>query len=173
MAQQPNLEPPISDLPRPEPHPGPPRPWRPHRPGDVVRPEDVPRGGLFGTPGPDAGYVFELLAARDLSTAAGEHRDDAIAVVGAVALARASRAGRAPTAGDVDHALTLLGYLGGGVDSAVIDELVTWRAGAFAGACHDPEAVRELVAGIPETLLDADLDDLRRRLAAGERPFPR
>ena len=84
MGQQPNIELEMADLPRPTEHPGAPRRWSPTRVGELGRPADVPHGGRFGNPGPDAGYALILLKDRDIPTAPGESRRDAIAAIAAL-----------------------------------------------------------------------------------------
>ncbi len=161
MAQQPNIELRISDLPRPVAGTGPQRRWRPSRPGELTG-TGVPWGGPFGTPAPDAGYALKLAAGRDLALAEHEHRADAEALVAAVAAARASRVGRAPVKADVDAAIVILGY-----DAP--SEFGAARAAAIgAAAHHHPERIRHVLAGIPLDVFDASVDELRERVAAGE-----
>lgn len=144
MGQQPNIPLAVEDLPRATAHPGPARRWSPVRPGDLPRPEAVPWGGSFGTPGPDAGYSLRLVRAAHLPGGDRDRRD-VVAAVAAVVSARASAIGRAPVGADVDVAVRLLG-LDGGVDH-------------LAGVAHDPGRLQSLVAGIP-----------RERLVASARP---
>lgn len=161
MAQQPNIELRISDLPRPVPGSGPQLRWRPSRPGELTG-AGVPWGGAFGTPAPDAGYALKLVADRDLVLAEHEHRADADALVAAVAAARASRIGRAPVKNDIDAAIIILGY-----DAP--SDFGPARAAAIGGAAHHhPERIRHVLAGIPLDVFDASVDELRERVAAGE-----
>ena len=160
MAQQPNIELRDSDLPRPEAGPNPERRWTPDRPGDFSG-TGVPWGGAFGTPGPDAGYALKLAAGRDLVLADHEHRTDANLAVAAVAAARASIASRGPTKVDVDAAIVILGY-----DTE--SDFGSVRAAAIAGAAHQPQRIRRLVAGIPMDVIEDSTDDLRERVAGGE-----
>ncbi|MBM3659201.1 MAG: hypothetical protein FJW95_06815 [Actinobacteria bacterium] len=116
------------------------RAWRADRPGDL--PGGVqPRGDLFGTPGPNVGYALLLVhrAGADFQLAPGEHREDAEAVVAAVAMKRASSFGRAPIVADVERAATLLGYRGG-ADPATAAQ----RADAVAGAHHEYGRCRQV-----------------------------
>lgn len=127
------------------------RAWRADRPGDL--PGGVqPSGALFGSPGPNVGYALRLVhrASRDFRLAPGEHREDAEAVVAAVAMKRAASFGRAPVAADVARAATLLGYLGG-ADA----ETAARRADAVAGAHHDYGRCRQVADQV-------DLEVLRR-----------
>jgi hypothetical protein len=161
MAQQPNIELRISDLPRPVADTGPEIPWVPDRPGDLTG-TGTPWGGAFGTPGPDAGFALRLSKARDLVLAANEHRSDADAAVGAVAMARASRNGRGPAKPDIDAAIVILGY-----DAP--SDFGEARARVIGGASHHhPDRIHHLIAGIPIDVLDASVDDLRERAASGE-----
>jgi len=160
MAQQPNIESPISDLPRPLSGTGPERPWTPNRPGELTG-TGMPWGGAFGMPGPDAGYALRLVAHRELILADHEHRADADAAVAAVAAARSSLVGRGPTKGDVDAAIVILGY---DTDS----EFGSVRAAAIGGSAHHPLRIRHLIAGIPTDAYDATADELRQRVASGE-----
>jgi hypothetical protein len=160
MAQQPNIELRITDLPRQVSGTGPERPWVPNRPGELTG-TGVPWGGAFGTAGPDAGYALKLAADRELLLADHEHRADANAAVGAVAAARASLAGRGPTKGDIDAAIVILGYDTESDFGAV-------RSAAIAGSAHHPDRIRRLVAGIPADVYDATSGELRERAASGE-----
>ena len=169
MGQQPNIELEISDLPRPSPSRLPERRWRPTRPGELTSPEEVPWGGAFGTTGPDTGYALRLIADRDIPLAPGEHRENAEAALTALAGARASHFSRAPTPTDIDVAMTILGYMPDGMPEELIDSLAADRVGWLAGLGHDWAKARELVAGVPIESLAAPLEDLRARMAEGER----
>jgi hypothetical protein len=89
---------------------------------------------LLGSPGPNIGYALGLARrVRDrLALAPHEHVDDALAVVAVVAMRRAASFGRAPVTGDVEFAMSVLGYQGG-----CEPDFAAWRAGAIAGADHD------------------------------------
>jgi hypothetical protein len=160
MAQQPNIELPISDLPWRVSGTGPERSWAPNRPGELTG-TGMPWGGAFGMPGPDAGYALSLVAPRELTLADHEHRTDADAAVAAVAAARSSLVGRGPTKGDVDAAIVILGY-------DVESDFGPVRAAAIGGSAHHPLRIRRLIAGIPTDVYDATADELRERVAAGE-----
>jgi hypothetical protein len=168
MGQQPNIELEISDLPRPTSHPAAPRRWSPTRPGELTGPDQMPWGGAFGTIGPDTGYVMRLVRRRRIEPAPGEHLHNAEIGVAAIAAARASYFGRAPTPGDVDVAMTILGYLPEGMPGELIDRLATDRVVWMANLGHDDAKARRLVASVPVENLAAPLDDLRARMARGE-----
>ena len=146
MGQQPNMPLTVADLPRPEPHPAPARPWRAGRPGDPAGPAQVPWGGAFGTPGPDTGYALHLLAG-------GFHSPEEARALAAIAGARASRMGRAPVAADVEAA-----------------EIILAPAVASAGGRlrleHGAEGVRRLLESLDAGLLTAPLGELRRKRLA-------
>ncbi len=124
------------------------RAWRADRPGDLVG--GNPTGDLLGRPGPNVGFALTLAhrASDRMTLAAHEESGDALAVVAEVAMKRASSYGRGPTTGDVDLAMTLLGYRGD-VDPGVLDlagaractarTTSTARAGASSTRC--PESV--------------------------------
>ena len=162
MGQQPNIQLHLEDLPRPEAHPGPARPWSARRPGDLVAPQQVPWGGAFGTPGPDTGYALRLLAARPLALSEGERRGDAERLMAALMGARASRLGRAPVPGDAEVAGLILGY-----DAPAAPEAAAARR-PFLG--RGAEGVRRLLEAIDPQVLASPIEEVRRRLAAGERP---
>ncbi len=169
MGQQPNIELEISDLPRPRPTTAPARAWRPQRPGELNAPGDVPWGGAFGTTGPDTGYALRLLRNRELALAAGEDRHNADAAIVALAGARASHFGRAPTARDVDVAAMILGFVPEGMPKDLIDDLARDRKRWLANLGHDPAKARHLVSSVPIGNLAARLEDLRARMEHGER----
>lgn len=169
MGQQPNIELEISDLPRPRPAPAPARRWRPGRPGELRGPEEVPWGGAFGTTGPDTGYVYRLISDSHLVLADGEDHHNAEAGVAALAAARASHFGRAPTVRDVEVAATILGYSPAGIPNGLIAGLVRERQDWLANLGHDASKARALVTAVPIENLAAPLEDLRARMASGER----
>lgn len=90
----------------------------PRRPGSWVadRPGELegrqPQGDRLGNPGPDQGYVAHLTdtVSGTLRLGDHEHEADALAVVAAVALKRASAFGRAPVVHDVTAAVHVLGF---------------------------------------------------------------
>ena len=160
MGQQPNIRIGMEDLPRATGKPGPPGRWTPDRPGELVTPQAVPWGGAFGTPGPDAGYAFTIVARRELALLEGETRADVESALIALMTARASQFGRAPVARDAATAEAILGF--GSADPS-------WRLDWTRGLAHDHDAVRRLVAATDRGALVAPLDDLVRRVEAGDR----
>ncbi len=168
MGQEPNIPLRMEDLPRPTPQPDPARRWSPDRPGELHGPDDVPWGGMFGTPGPDAGYVLRLIHHADLELAPGEDAHDAEVALAAVAAARASHFGRAPVGHDVEVARLVLGYAGD-LPDAVRAAFAADRPAWIANLSHRPARERQLVAAVPVDLLTASVDDVRRRVAGGER----
>ncbi|MFH1103824.1 MAG: hypothetical protein V1757_02605 [Actinomycetota bacterium] len=160
MGQQPNLRIGIEDLPRATGKPGPAGRWAPDRPGDMVSPQAVPWGGDFGTPGPDAGFAFNIIRTRALPALEGETRADLEEAVSALMTARASHFGRAPVVTDAMVAEVLLGF--GTPDPS-------WRLAWTRGLAHDHHALRDLVGAIDADALVSPLEAVRRRHAAGER----
>ena len=144
MGQQPNIPITIADLPRATPKPDAPRRWRPHRPGEITSPADMPWGGLYGTPGPDTGYALRLLRGRELP-GGDEHRADVEAAILALVAARGSALGRAPVGGDIDLAIELLG--------------LPDRIADLVGIAHDHARLRGLVEAVPRETLMAPAGD--------------
>jgi len=143
------------------------RPWRANRPGDLAGGQ--PTGTLLGSPGPNVGFAMTLArrATERMTLGAHEPASDAVAVVAELAMKRASSYGRGPTTGDVDLAMTILGYQGD-PDPAFAD----WRAHAVHGAHHEYGPRRRLVDGVPEAALrtppsGAELTELRASLRTG------
>lgn len=135
MGQEPNIHVGFEDLPRAVPEPAAPARWLPQRPGDFVSPDEVPWGGVFGTPGPDTGFAYKIV--KNLDLPGGAHRrSDIEAVLVAVMSARSSSIGRAPTAADAPVAIDLL-------------ELTEASADSFAGIAHDHVRLGAVVAAIP------------------------
>jgi hypothetical protein len=128
--------------------------WYADRAGDLtVAP---PVGALFGRPGPNVGYALTL--ARRVSdgfkVAPHEPLDDALAVVGELAMKRAASFGRAPVVADVHVAAALLGY-----QNDVDPEFAAWRAHAVHGAHHDYVARRTVVDAVADDALRAPPQD--------------
>ncbi len=171
MGQQPNIHLGIEDLPRPEAHPAPPRRWSPQRPGELGSPAEVPWGGGFGTPGPDAGYAYVVLAGRPTPAADGENPGDVVAVLAALMAARASRFGRAPVGEDADVAEMLLGYRPSDLPGEVVAALAAARRRWLSGFAHAKHRDRELVGSVASGFLDAPPSEIERRLRAGEVPI--
>jgi hypothetical protein len=150
----PFVAPSLEDVPRQEPNLAPgvrypaARAWRADRPGDLGAGQ--PTGAFLGRPGPNVGYALTLAErTRDrLALGAHESADDALAVVGEVAMKRAASFGRAPVMHDVDVASTLLGYKG-----EVDPEFVEWRVRAVHGVRHEYDARRAIVDAVPDAVL--------------------
>ncbi len=168
MGQQPNIRLGMEDLPRPEAHPAPPQRWSPERPGELGSPEAVPWGGAFGTPGPDSGWAFVVLAEREIPVVDDEHRADVEAAIAALMVARASRFTRGPVGEDADVAELLLGYRSDGLPAEVAERLAGFRTRMLPGFAHSKHLGRELVGAIDPAAFDLSEDELRSRLAAGE-----
>jgi hypothetical protein len=154
MPTDPFVSPELDDAPRQEPNlaPGVRLPaaasWRPNRPGDLVALQ--PTGPLLGRPGPNVGYALTLVERlRDrLDLAPHESVDDALAVVGELAMKRAALFGRAPVMNDVDVAAALLGYRG-----EVSPDFVAWRTVAVHGAGHEYDVRRAVVDAVADAVL--------------------
>lgn len=142
-----------------------PRSWVPNRPGELVG-APPPTGRDFGAPGPDQGFALTLArrAAAGFELVDGEDLDDVVTGVVAVALRRASLAGRAPVVHDVEVAATLLG-LTGDADP----EHVAWRVEALAELAehhHHHLEARHLANAIPAEVLAAPPAEVARAVAA-------
>jgi hypothetical protein len=135
------------------------RPWYADRPAELRG--RAPRGGTFGTPGPDAGYGMKL--ARQfvdrLRLGPADNADDAVAGCFAVGEARAALFGRAPVVYDMELAFTLWGFLPGAPD-----DLVAFRAPLFRGAAHHYQNQRAIVGRVPESTLQLPPADVKARL---------
>lgn len=159
MAQQPNIELEPGDLPRAVPQPAPPRRWEPSmRPGMITAPDQVPRGGTYGTPGPDMGWALTLIrrAWPDLD-------DELEAVLAALMVARASSFGRAPIPADLEAAKVMCG---------IGDDLPAWLAERrerwVEAAAHEPSRGakgRTAVSEVDHELLRETPDRIRWALS--------
>jgi hypothetical protein len=129
------------------------RGWRADRPGDGARPD----GALVGAPGPNVGFALTLAhrARERFRLGAGEHLEDAVAVVAELAMKRASVFGRGPTTRDVDFAAELLGYTG-----PTSDGPGRWRPGRVRGAAHEYAVRRGVVDSVSAALLRRPVTDL-------------
>lgn len=123
--------------------------WRPDRPGEITT-GSQPKGGQFGNAGPDQGYGLKLahLLAPKLNLQPGEHLEDAMAGALAIGLKRASLFGRAPVIYDLEHAFTLLGYLGGAPKDLLVERLER-----IQGISHEYSKQRQLAGAVPEETL--------------------
>lgn len=172
MAQQPNIEIELEDLPRPVPEPAPARRWKANRPGDFSGPEQVPWGGAFGTPGPDTGYALHLLRAVELPMRPDEDRADVERALIHLISARASHFGRAPTREDVEVARLIFGLAPvEGLDDTLEVQLAEDRRTWVPRAARSPAKGRELAAKVSLELLTADPAEVAAALGAGVRPL--
>ncbi len=162
MAQQPNIELALDDLPRLEPAPHA-AAWVQGRPGEITSPGQAPWGGSFGRPGPDTGWALKLVAAAEFDRGARPAVLESI--VAGVASARAGTAGRGPKAEDVEVALTLLGLRPEGLPESIVTELSAARAKAIDHAAHERDKGRSFIDSIPVDRLTATPADLVRMLA--------
>ena len=167
VGQQPNIEITLSDLPVATPSPDAARRWSPTRPGELSSPDEVPWGGAYGTPGPDAGYARALAAGRELSLVTGERRVDADTAIAALASARASFYGRAPTGLDIDVASIILCYDPSGIPAAVADRVAANRGAWVGDLARKPHRAIELVEAVPVEILIAEPDAVRAAVADG------
>ena len=124
---------------------------------------------MYGTPGPDSGYAYRLIADRDLPLTERDDHHDTVAGLAALAAARASHFGRAPTGGDVEVACLLVGLSPDGLPEAVVSQLAEDRPAWCTGLAHHPEAARTLVAAVAIEALAAEPAEIRSRMAGGER----
>lgn len=143
MAQQPNVEVTAAELPRPTPQPGPANKARP-KPGIPDGPADWPRGGAFGTTGPDPGWALRLLSQAELPDDDPRLRK----VVTGLMLARSAVLGRAPVGEDIQVALILCGYFGG-APREIIDRRNRW----LAAVPHETRPGETAVADIDRSIL--------------------
>ena len=118
--------------------------WTANRPGDLHGGQ--PRGEMLGSPGPNIGYALALVhRAQDrIALAPHEHIDDASAVVGEIAMKRASSYGRAPVMPDIECAMLVLGYQGG-----CAPDFAEWRAQEIEGAHHEYPRRRVFCDAVP------------------------
>lgn len=151
MAQQPNIVAPAATEPATKPAPA--ATWDPStRPGVITRPEEMPRGGPFGNPGPDPGWALRLVKRFDLP-----ERSPAIeAIVAALASARAAAFGRAPVPEDVRVALALCGY-GDNLPAHLIERRKRW----IEAVPHEKSKGQTAVAEVEPDLLVQTAERIR------------
>lgn len=144
MAQQPNIELTPADRPRSEPRPAAARRWNPKgKPGVITAPDQVPRGGGFGTPGPDTGFAFRLIRVADLP----DRTDELEQVLAALMGARAAHFGRAPTTEDLEVA-----KLQCGIGESLPDRLHQRRQRWIEATAHERSKGRSAVAEAGDSL---------------------
>ena len=155
MPTDPFVSPDLTDRPRQQQNLPPGIAYPPPARGAAARPAELavgqPHGRMLGDPGPNVGYAYTLAerARKRLRLAAGEHADDALSVVAEIAGRRAASFGRAPVIGDIDHAISLLGY------EEQDREWSETRAHLAHGAAHHYPQRRALVGSVPESALRA------------------
>jgi hypothetical protein len=139
-----------------------PGPWRPDRPAEEIS-MIPPRGGRFGSTGPDLGYGLKLAKrfAERLDLAPGESLADAIAGGFACGTRRSASFGRAPVIYDMEWAFTLWGYLG----DAPLD-LVEARVPIFRGASHHYWDQRSIVDAVAEATVRLTPAEVRAQLGS-------
>ena len=166
MPTDPFVAPTLDDAPRQEQNLAPgvhlpaARSWRADRPGDLHGGQPV--GELLGVPGPNIGYALTLVrrVADRCTLAPHEHRDDAIALVGELAMKRAASYGRAPVLADVESAMLVLGYTGG-----TEPDFARWRVQAIHRAAHDYARRRALCDAVDVDVIRLAPGALTGRLA--------
>lgn len=126
----------------------PPRPDR-RRPAQLDGRQ--PTGPGVGVPCPDAGYARTIAThLRDrVVLGPGEDLDDALWAASVLAMARAGKAGRAPSGSDVKAGLQLLGLL-----VPVEPSLGNWRRDRIFHVASDRDRRRQLVNELVEHLDD-------------------
>ena len=172
MGQEPTIEIPLEDLPRPTAEPAPARRWKPSRPGDLLAPADVPWGGAFGTPGPGTGYALKLASGASYELEAGESRANVESVLLLIMSARASWFGKAPSSDDLAWSLMVLGLdRQEEIPQAVMARLAESRRYWAPRVAHSNAAARRLSARLAPELFARSVVDLRHQLALGEVPL--
>lgn len=145
--------------------------WTGTRPGELREPAQ-PVGPQLGHQGPDQGYVLRLVGQFEgrLTLAPGEWEDDALAGAAAVALKRASLAGRAPVVHDLRLALNLFGFLGDAPG-----DLVQVRGRLFEGVAHPNHYVeqRRIADLVPDETLRMTPDEVADRVPGAWRTLLR
>jgi len=156
MGQQPNIDATEATRPRSVPQPPPARRWRPIRPGDPTAPDQVPKGGMFGTAAPDGGWALRIISASELP----DDDDDLRLVLAALMVARAGALGRGPTREDLDVALILCGY-GYEAEPEVIERRERWTRAVH----HDLRPGETAVAEVDVDLIVNKPEQVRFALA--------
>ena len=152
MAQQPNVESTEANRPRTSLEPGPAVKWRASKPGVPSGPADVPRGGRFGSAGPDPGWAQKLVANTKLPS----DDPDLISIIVGLVQARAAAHGRAAIPEDIDAALVLCGY-----SEDASPELIERRERWLAAAPHDQRPGASAVAELDRDLIAAKPEQIR------------
>lgn len=155
MGQQPNIEVTEDEKPREALETPPARRWRPTKPGLITSPDQVPTGGHFGAPGPDAGFALRLLAEAELP----DDDPNLRGVLQSLMTARAAALGRGPTLEDLEAGLTLCGY-GYEAPQDVVEKRERWKA----AVPHEQRPGRSAVAEVDREMLEAKPDQIRQAL---------
>lgn len=155
MGQQPNIEVTEDEKPREALETPPARRWRPTKPGLITSPDQVPTGGHFGAPGPDAGFALRLLAEAELP----DDDPNLRGVLQSLMTARAAALGRGPTLEDLEAGLTLCGY-GYEAPQDVVERRERWKA----AVPHEQRPGRSAVAEVDRKMLEAKPDQIRQAL---------
>ena len=166
MGQQPNIELEAAELPVADLERAAERRWTPSRPGEINSPDDVPSGGSFGRPGPDAGWGLRMIRATSFDR--GRRPADLEKLLCALVGARASRARRGPIRQDVEVAMSLVGLVeeydedGESSDRFAVERREKW----LDAVAHEPWPGRSALASIPTDLLMDTPQGVRARLRA-------
>jgi hypothetical protein len=156
VGQQPNIEVTEAERPRSVLQPPPATRWTPDiKPGIPTSPDEVPRGGRFGSPTPDGGWGLRLIEQADLP----DEDPDFRAVVAALAIARAGALGRGPVPEDIEVALALTGY---GYEAP--DDVTERRERWMASVPHEVRPGQTAVEEVDRDLLVRKPDEVRRTL---------
>lgn len=147
MAQQPNVEIAPEQMPTPGLEPTPAR-RNPIRPGQILAPEDKPEGPAFGWPGPDTGFALRIIEHAEVA----QDDERLQRVLAALMGARAAHFGRAPTAGDLQAALRLVGLAG-----ERSDDLDARRERWLAALSHERTPGQTAVAEAGDALYATDI----------------
>lgn len=136
----------------------PPERWVSERPGELGAAQ--PTGPQLGHQGPDQGFALHLVRQFEarLVVVPPERVEDAIAGCLGVALARASRFGRAPVVHDLDIAFRIWGFLG-----EAPAELLTFRQPRFEAVAHRYADQRAVVDQVPMSTLELLPGEVARR----------
>ncbi len=155
MAQQPNIEITGEERPREDLDTAPARPWAPSvKPGVITSPSEMPRGGPFGTPGPDTGWALRIIR-----TLEPQDDPDLEAILVALMAARAAGLGRAPVPQDLAVAKLFCGLVDG-VPESLSERLEGW----LAAVPHERAKGRTAVSEVDPDLLVEHPDRIRYAL---------
>ncbi len=160
MAQQPNVEITEAERPRESLEPGVAVKWRANKPGVPTGPQDVPRGGAFGSAGPDAGWGLRLIREAEMPIDDPRLRE----VVAGLVMARAAGLGRAPVPEDIEVALVLCGF-----DENAGEDLLARRERWLDATAHDQRPGQTAVSEVDPMLIINKPEQVRYALRLGEK----